>query len=129
MTIAELCLLGMVVLTIAVIAPAKFAGRYEFDNANPRDPAFYTPGFRARSLAAHQNGLEAFPLFATAVLLAEFRGVPQHVIDGLSLAFLAIRVVYALCYLGNCPSLRSLVWTMAFACNLAIFLSPVWAPR
>lgn len=129
MTIAEFCLLGMVVLTIAVIAPAKFAGRREFDNANPRDPGFYTTGFRARSLGAHQNGLEAFPLFATAVLLAEFRGVPQHVVDGLALAFLGIRVAYAICYLGNRPSLRSLVWTLALACNVAIFVSPVLYPR
>jgi uncharacterized MAPEG superfamily protein len=129
MTIAEFCLLGMVVLTIAVIAPAKFAGRHEFDNANPRDPTFYTTGFRMRSLAAHQNGLEAFPLFAAAVLLAEFRGVPQHVVDGLALAFVGIRVVYAICYIGNRPSLRSLVWTLALACNVAIFLSPVLYPR
>lgn len=129
MTIAELCLLGMVVLTIAVIAPAKFAGRREFDNANPRDPGFYTPGFRVRSLGAHQNGLEAFPLFASAVLLAEFRGVPQHLIDDLALAFLGARVAYAMCYLGNRPSLRSLVWTIALACNVAIFLSPVLVSR
>lgn len=129
MTLAELCLLGMVVLTIAAIAPAKIAGRRDFDNANPRDPGFYTPGLRARSLGAHQNGLEAFPLFATAVLLAEFRGVPRHVIDGLALAFLALRVAYVACYLGNRPGLRSLVWSIAMACNVAIFLSPVLYPR
>ncbi len=64
MTIAELCMLGMVLLTYAVIAPAKFAGRREFDNAYPRDPTFYTKGPRARALGAHQNGLEAFPLRA-----------------------------------------------------------------
>jgi uncharacterized MAPEG superfamily protein len=125
MTIAELCLLGMVVLTIAAIGPAKFAGRREFDNANPRDPGFYTPGFRARSLGAHQNGLEAFPLFATAVLLAEFRGAPQHTIDALALAFLVARVAYVACYLGDRPTLRSVVWLAALACNVVIFLSPV----
>lgn len=124
MTIAELCLLGMVVLTIAAIAPAKFIGRREFDNANPRDPGFYTPGFRARSLGAHQNGLEAFPLFATAVLLAEFRGVPQHVVDGLAAGFLVARMAYVACYLGDRPTLRSLVWLAALACNVVIFLSP-----
>jgi uncharacterized MAPEG superfamily protein len=129
MTIAELCLLGMVVLTIAVIGPAKIAGRHEFDNAKPRDPGFYTPGFRARSLGAHQNGLEAFPLFAAAVLLAEFRGVPQHVVDGLALAFLGVRVAYAVCYLADRPTMRSLVWTIALACNVAIFLSPAFYPR
>ncbi len=128
MTIAELCMLGMVLLTYAVIAPAKFAGRREFDNAYPRDPTFYTKGPRARALGAHQNGLEAFPLFAAAVLLAELRGVPQHTIDGLALAFLGARIAYAVCYLGDRPSLRSIIWTLGFVCNLAIFLLP-WLTR
>jgi uncharacterized MAPEG superfamily protein len=125
MTIAELCLLGMVLLTYLVLGPAKFAGLREFDNSYPRDPAFYTRGPRARALGAHQNGLEAFPLFAAAVLLAELHGAPQHMIDGLALAFLGARVAYAVCYLGDRPSLRSLIWTLALVINLAIFLLPV----
>ena len=125
MTIAELCLLGMVLLTYLVLGPAKFAGLREFDNSYPRDPAFYTRGPRARALGAHQNGLEAFPLFAAAVLLAELHGAPQHMIDGLALAFLGARVAYTVCYLGDRPSLRSLIWTLALVINLAIFLLPV----
>jgi uncharacterized MAPEG superfamily protein len=125
MTIAELCLLGMVLLTYLVLGPAKFAGRREFDNAYPRDPAFYTKGPRARALGAHQNGLEAFPLFAAAVLLAELHGVPQHIVDGLALAFLGARIAYTVCYLGDRASLRSMIWTLAFVCNLTIFLLPV----
>ena len=125
MTIAELCLLGMVLLTLLVVTPAKVSGRREFDNAYPRDPGFYIKGPRARALGAHQNGLEAFPLFAAAVLLAELRGVPQHMIDGLALAFLGARIAYAVCYLGDRPTLRSIIWTLAFVCNLAIFLLPV----
>jgi uncharacterized MAPEG superfamily protein len=125
MTIAELCLLGMVLLTYLVLGPAKFAGLREFDNSYPRDPAFYTRGPRARALGAHQNALEAFPLFAAAVLLAELHGAPQHVIDGLALAFLGARIAYAVCYLGDRPSLRSLIWTLALVINLAIFLLPV----
>jgi uncharacterized MAPEG superfamily protein len=127
MTIAELCLLGMVLLTMVVLMPAKVAARREFDNAYPRDPAFFTKGPRARALGAHQNGLEAFPLFAAAVLLAEMRGVPQHMIDGLALAFLGARNAYAVCYLGNRPTMRSIIWMLAFVCNLAIFLLPVLA--
>jgi uncharacterized MAPEG superfamily protein len=127
MTIAELCLLGMVLLTILVLAPAKMGGRASFDNAYPRDPSFYTKGTRARALGAHQNGLEAFPLFATAVLLAEMRGVAQHTIDGLALAFLGARIAYAACYLGDRPTLRSIIWALALICNLTIFLLPVLA--
>ena len=125
MTIAEICLPAAVLLAIGAAAPAKILGRREFDNANPRDPSFYRSGFRARSLGAHQNGIEAFPLFAAAVLLAEMRTVPQGTIDGLAIAFMAARLIYVGCYLGNWPAARSISWAAGFALNLAIFFSPL----
>jgi uncharacterized MAPEG superfamily protein len=128
-TIAELCLLAAVLLTIASIMPAKLSGARDYDNSNPRDPGFYTPGLRTRAQGAHQNGFEAFPLFAASVILAEMRGVPQGTVNALAVAFIVARVVYVLMYLGDRPTLRSAVWTVAVACNLAIFFSPVWAGR
>ncbi len=126
MTIAELCLLAAVVLTIASIGPAKFSGARDYDNGNPRDPKFYTPGLRARAQGAHLNGFEAFPFFAASVLLAEMRGVAQGTVDTLAVAFIAARIVYVLLYLGNRPTLRSLVWSVALLFNVLIFLSPAW---
>jgi uncharacterized MAPEG superfamily protein len=127
MTIAELCLLAAVVLTILSIAPAKLSGVRDYDNANPRDPRFYTPGLRARSQGAHLNGYEAFPFFAAAVILAEMRAVPQATVNALAVAFIMARVVYVLLYLSDRPTLRSVVWSVGMLCNLAIFFSPVWA--
>ena len=127
MTIADLCLLAAVLLTIASIAPAKLDGLREYDNGNPRDPRFYTPGLRARSQGAHLNGYETFPFFAAAVILAEMRSVHQVTVNALAIAFIVARVVYVLLYLGDRPTLRSLVWSLGFACNLAIFFSPLWA--
>ena len=129
MTIADLCLLAAVVLTIVSIMPAKLNGVREYDNANPRDPRFYTPGLRARSQGAHLNGYEAFPFFAAAVILAEMRAVPQGTVNALAVAFVIARIVYVLMYLGNRPTLRSVVWFVGLACNLGIFFSPVWAGR
>ena len=129
MTIAELCLLGAVVLTILSIMPAKLSGRGEYDNGNPRDPRYFTPGLRSRSQGAHLNGYEAFPFFAVAVILAEMRAVPQGTVDKLAVAFLVARILYVLLYLGDRPSLRSVVWSVGFACNVAIFFSPLWAGR
>jgi uncharacterized MAPEG superfamily protein len=128
-TIADLCLLAAVILTILSIVPAKLSGVREYDNANPRDPAFYTPGLRARSRGAHLNGYEAFPFFAAAVILAEMRAVPQGVVNAFAVAFIVARVVYVLLYLGNRPTLRSLVWSVGLLCNLAIFFAPLWAGR
>ena len=129
MTIADLCLLAAVILTIVSIGPAKMSGARNYDNSNPRDPSFYTPGLRARSQGAHLNGYEAFPFFAAAVILAEMRAVPQDVVNGLAMAFIVARVLYVLFYLGDRRTLRSLVWAVALLCNLAIFFSPAWAGR
>lgn len=127
MTIAELCLPAAIVLVIASIAPAKLDGARQYDNANPRDPKFYTPGLRARSQGAHLNGYESFPFFAAAVILAEMRGAPQDTVNILAVAFVLIRVTYVLLYLANRPTARALVWTLGLACNLALFFTPDWA--
>jgi uncharacterized MAPEG superfamily protein len=129
MTIAELCLLGMVLLILVSVMPGKIDGRRDYDNANPRDPAFYTPGLRARALGAHQNGYEALPFFVASVLLAEMHGVPQGTLNVLALAFLLARVGYVACYLSNHPTWRSIIWALAFACNVAIFFLPAFAGR
>jgi uncharacterized MAPEG superfamily protein len=128
MTIAEWMLFGAVLLYLLTIAPAKAIGRPRFDNANPRDPAFFTPGIRMRALGAHNNGIEVFPFFAAAVLLAEFRGMPQHIIDLLAVAFLVVRCVFVVAYLGDRPTARSLLWNLGFFINAAIFFMPWWWP-
>ena len=87
-------------------------------------PAFYDEPIRARALGAHQNGIEAFPFFAAAVLLAEFRLAPQHYIDELAVLFLIVRIAYVFTYLGNRPTLRSILWSLGFAINIAIFFLP-----
>lgn len=129
MTIADLCLLAAVVLTLVSIMPAKLDGKREYDNANPRDPRFYTPGLRARSLGAHMNGFEAFPFFATAVILAEMRAAPQGTVNALAAGYIAARALYVIFYITDRPTPRGLVWMVAFLCNLAIFFSPAWAAR
>lgn len=126
MTIADLTLLAAIILTIVSIAPAKLDGLRTYNNANPRDPGFYTLGLRSRSQGAHQNGYETFPFFAAAILLAEMRHVPQATLDALAVAFVLIRVVYVLLYLTNRPTLRSTAWGAGALCNLAIFFLPVW---
>jgi uncharacterized MAPEG superfamily protein len=121
MTIAEWCLFGAVLLYLLSLAPAKALGAREFDNARPRDPSFYADPVRGRMLGAHTNGIETFPFFAVAVLLAEFRGSSQVWIDGLALAFLLTRILFVLAYVGNHATLRTILWNAAFAFNLGVF--------
>lgn len=124
MTIAEWCVFALLVLTIATIASVKWARFRSFDNSKPRDPAFYGDPIGQRALGAHQNGLEAFPFFAFAVLLAQFRGAPQYLVDELSVLFVIVRIAYVLTYVGDRPTLRSILWTIGFAINAAIFFLP-----
>jgi uncharacterized MAPEG superfamily protein len=125
MTIAEYCVFATVALYLLTIVPIKWLAFREYDNAKPRDPAFYEDAIRARALGAHQNGIEAFPFFAVAVLLAEFREAPQNLINELSLLFVIVRIAYVLTYIGNRPRLRSILWNIGFTINIAIFFLPL----
>ena len=95
-----------------------------FDNSKPRDPAFFQDPLRARALGAHINGIETFPFFAAAVLLAEFRTSPQNLVNELAVLFLIVRIAYVLTYLGDRPTLRTILWNIGFAINLGIFFMP-----
>jgi len=131
MTIAEYCILGAVLLYLLTIAPFKPLGGRAFDNSKPRDPEFYKDPLRSRALGAHLNGIEAFPFFAAAVLLAEFRLCPQRFIDELAVLFLIVRIAYVFTYLGNRPTLRTILWSVGFVINVAIFFMPAakaWLP-
>jgi uncharacterized MAPEG superfamily protein len=124
MTLAEWCVFGAMLLYLLTIASIKWIRYRTFDNSRPRDPAFYDDDIAQRALGAHQNGIEAFPVFAFAVLLAEYRESPQRLIDELAVLFLIVRVAYVLTYLGNRPTLRSILWSIGFAISAAIFFMP-----
>ena len=126
LTLADLSILGAVAAYMAPIAIVKYAAIGAFDNRKPRDALFYRDPFRARGLWAHQNGLEGFAFFAAAVVIAQMRAAPQHIVDGLAVAYVALRFAYAAAYLANLAKLRSTIWTLAFAANVALLLSPLW---
>ncbi len=126
MTFAEWMIFAAVILFLLTVAPVKAIGYKTFDNSNPRDPTFYKPGVAARALGAHANGIETFPFFAVAVLLAEFRQLPQHRIDELAIAFVVVRLCFVIAYLSNRSTLRTLLWNLGFAINAAIFFMPWW---
>jgi uncharacterized MAPEG superfamily protein len=126
MTLAEWMIFAAVILFLLTVAPVKALGYKTFDNSNPRDPTFYKPGVASRALGAHVNGIETFPFFAFAVLLAEFRQLPQNWIDELAIAFVVVRVFFVFAYLGNRSTIRTLLWNLGFAVNAAIFFMPWW---
>jgi uncharacterized MAPEG superfamily protein len=128
-SVADWCILGAVMLYLLTVAPAKALGHREFDNAVPRDAAFYDHPVRKRVLGAHLNGIEAFPCFAAAVLLAEFRHAPQEWVDALAVAFLITRAAFVLAYVTDKPLLRTALCNVGFGFNLGIFLLPAFGSK
>ena len=127
MTIADWCMLGAVLLYLLTLAPIKALGHRDFRNSAPRDPAFYAPPIRARVLGAHVNGIETFPFFAAAILLAEFRHAAQQPVDALAVGFLVVRLAFVGAYVAGWATARTLLWNLGFALNVAIFASPlIW---
>ncbi|MFO7764397.1 MAG: MAPEG family protein [Wenzhouxiangellaceae bacterium] len=128
MFIAMLCLIFsalMVLLTKVPVAMAM-AGDGGYDNRHPRAQQARLTGFGARALAAHQNMLEAFPIFAAGLLLALWAEADPFWTTVLALAFVAARVVYTLLYLGDYPALRSMVWGVGFFASLGLMILAVW---
>lgn len=97
----------------------------DYVNADPRNPAALNTPFRQRAFGAHANSLEAFPLFAAAVLLAALRDVPGQAVDIAAFVWLACRLAYVGCYLAGLASLRSLIWLGATGASLFILVAAI----
>jgi uncharacterized MAPEG superfamily protein len=120
MNTAHLMVLFAALLPYATIGGSKAVEGY--DNAKPREFLGKLEGWRARAFWAHQNGFEAFPTFAAAVILAELAHAPQGRVNMLAMAFIAIRVAYIAAYLGNAASVRSLIWGLGMGCTVWLFV-------
>jgi uncharacterized MAPEG superfamily protein len=99
------------------------AGGPGFDNSAVRSYLDAQTGWRQRANWAQQNGYEAFPPFAAAVIIAHQAGVAQSTIDTLAVAFIVFRLIYGAIYIANLATLRSLVWTAGFACVVGLFIA------
>ena len=97
-----------------------------YDNHDPRAWLARQSGWRARANAAQANSFEALPLFLAGVLVAQASGARPAVVDGLALAFVALRVGYIACYLADRDLLRSALWTGGMAVTVALFFSAGW---
>ncbi|MDB5806592.1 MAG: putative rane protein [Betaproteobacteria bacterium] len=121
MTIAYWCVLIAGVLPVVATGIAK-AGLKGFDNNNPRAWLGKQTGYRARANAAQANSFEAFPFFAAAVIIAHLAHAPQWRIDAIAAGFIVLRLLYLACYLADRATLRTLVWGLAYACIIGLFV-------
>ena len=125
-TIAYWCLLVSALLPIACAGLAK-AGMFGkprreggFDNENPRAWLAKQKDWRARANAAQANSFEALPFFMAAVIIAHQLGAHQGRLDILAFLFVVLRILYVMMYVAGMANIRSIVWSLAFALNVAI---------
>ena len=121
MTIAYWSLLAAFFLPVVAAGVAK-AGRSDYDNADPRGWESRLDGYRRRAIAAMNNTYEALPFFAAAVIVAHQTGAAQARLDALAIAWLVLRLVYLAAYVADRATWRSLVWILAVALNVWIFV-------
>jgi uncharacterized MAPEG superfamily protein len=125
MILAYWCVLIAAFMPVGFVAYAKFAGRKKMDleaNRHPRRWLEQTEGAQQRAYWAQLNSFEAFPPFAAGVIIAVISGGSIAATNLFAVLFILLRLVYGWCYISDRATLRSLVWTGATACTVALFL-------
>ena len=107
-------------LPIVCAGIAKWGAR-DYDNRDPRAWLAKQDGRRARANAAQSNSLEAFPFFAAAVVLALHADSDAAEVAQWAWWFVALRVLYIGCYLGDRATLRSIVWMLGLAVVIRLY--------
>ncbi len=122
MTIAYFCVLLNGILPIIWAGFAKKTLGFKMrDNANPREFLARATGAAQRANWAQQNAWEAFAPFAAAVLIAVQSGVSLETVNLCAVVFTLARVAYGVFYITNKDKLRSSVWMIGMAANMALY--------
>jgi len=128
-TVAYWCVLIAALLPLACAWLAKSGGfgkprsQGGFDNHEPRAWLSRLTDWWARANAAQANSFEALPFFIGAVVIAHQLGAPQARVDILAVLFVTLRVIYIAMYVAGLPMVRSAIWTLALAVNIAILFA------
>lgn len=100
----------------------KLGGFSAADNHNTRAFVSKLTGKAARAYAAQSNGLEIFPLFAAAVIIAYLGAVSPFWLNLLAVIFIISRIVYSYLYIADQATLRSVVWAVGVVDIIWLFI-------
>lgn len=115
-------LLALQLIHVAVLANREIGPAYFL---SPRDapPPRDLSQSAGRLKRAYANHVEAFPLFAAAVLVAELSGGGGALTNACAFAYLAARVAFVPAYLYGWTPWRSVFFGMGFVATLIIFVA------
>ena len=123
MTIAYWCILITIIFPYFFTVLAKTSSIY--NNHDPRQYLQSLTGWRKRAHYIQLNCFEITPSFGIAVIIASLIHARQLSIDTLALTFVVSRLCYAICYLVDKASLRTLFWGLGILCVIGLFLLPL----
>lgn len=92
------------------------------DNEDPREQIKSLTGAGSRAYAAQQNAWEALALFTAAVLTAHVLMADPERSAQLAIAFVAFRVLHAVCYIGGWATARSLMFMGSLVSLIWLFV-------
>jgi uncharacterized MAPEG superfamily protein len=113
-------------ILVAALVPygaVAYAKRGEGDNRAPRLDAEKLTGPRQRAEWAHRNHFEVFPLFAAAVIVAGITGAAHTTMNLLAGSYVVLRILYTFAYIGDRPTLRSLLFMGGALCIVGLFVA------
>jgi uncharacterized MAPEG superfamily protein len=120
-TIAIWCIL--IAATLPYVAFGFVKG---LDANQPRYRVGELAGDAVRAYGAHLNGLETFPWFASAVIVAHMIGGPSRIVDVLAVVYILVRIGHMAAYIGGRQPLRSAAFFLSQIIALVIFVSPLF---
>ncbi|HTR14994.1 MAG TPA: MAPEG family protein [Roseiarcus sp.] len=121
MTIAIWCI--FIAATLPYVAFSFVKG---LDPNQPRYRVGDLAGQSIRAYGAHLNGLETFPWFASAVIVAHMVGGPSRTADVLAIVYVLVRIGHMAAYIGGRQPLRTAAFAVAQLVALTIFVSPLF---
>lgn len=123
MTIAYWCVLIIIIFPYIFTILAKSGAH--FNNHDPRTYLQNITGWRKRANYVQLNSFEIMAPFGISVVIAHLAHASQSSINSLALAFIITRIIYALCYLFDYASLRTLFWTLGLVCIVCFYVVSV----
>ncbi|MEO8401152.1 MAG: MAPEG family protein [Gammaproteobacteria bacterium] len=122
MTFDYWCIFFTFLFPYILIVFAK-GGCSHYDNHASRSFMENLQGWRKRTYWAHQNSFEVFAPFAVAVMIAHQLQVSAMTLNTLAAIFVVSRILYALCYVADKATLRSLIWIIGFFATIGLFIA------